>query len=178
MDPIINQINQLVRQIEELKEQLEISDEIIDTIFEETDELLSEEVLSEEEYKKMRTFILFESSEVDLMQRDLNRLDNLSELDIEDIHIICYRAKTSYFQGISVLLSKIYVAGYKREALSVVADIIEVLKTQAHKVYSISNRAQNIAGELVFLSCFTNYSNWFESYEHIVTMLNDHGVKI
>jgi hypothetical protein len=54
MDPIINQINQLVRQIEELKEQLEISDEIIDTIFEETDELLSEEVLSEEEKKKKK----------------------------------------------------------------------------------------------------------------------------
>jgi hypothetical protein len=106
--------------------------------------------------------MLFESSDVDLMQRDLNRLGNLSQLDIEDIHIICYRAKTSYFQGISMLLSKIYVAGYKREALSVVADIIKVLKTQAHKVYSISNSAQNVAGELVFLSCFTNYSNWFE----------------
>jgi hypothetical protein len=54
MDPIINQINELVRQIEELKEQIEISDEIIDTIFEETDEYLSEEVLSEEEKKKKK----------------------------------------------------------------------------------------------------------------------------
>lgn len=54
MDPLINRINELVRHIESLTEQLEISDEIIDTIFEDTDELLSEEVLSEEKEKKKK----------------------------------------------------------------------------------------------------------------------------
>jgi len=54
MDPLFNKINELVRHIEALTEQLEISDEIIDTIFEETDEYLSEEVLSEEKEKKKK----------------------------------------------------------------------------------------------------------------------------
>jgi division protein CdvB (Snf7/Vps24/ESCRT-III family) len=54
MDPLINKINELVRHIETLTEQLEISDEIIDTIFEDTDEYLSEEVLSEEKEKKKK----------------------------------------------------------------------------------------------------------------------------
>ena len=54
MDPSINQIYELMRQIEILTEQLEISDEIIDTIFEDTDEYLSEEILSEEKEKKKK----------------------------------------------------------------------------------------------------------------------------
>lgn len=54
MDPSINQIYELLRHIEELTEQLEISDEIIDTIFEDTDEFLSEEILSEEKEKKKK----------------------------------------------------------------------------------------------------------------------------
>ena len=48
MDPIIEQINQLVAQIHSLQEELDISDEIIDTLLEDSHD---EESLTEEKKK-------------------------------------------------------------------------------------------------------------------------------
>lgn len=54
MDPLINQINQLVQTIENLKEELDTADEIIDALCEdlEINEELLEHVLTEEKEKK------------------------------------------------------------------------------------------------------------------------------
>lgn len=54
MDPLINQINQLIQTIENLQEELETADEIIDTLCEDLNisEDLIEETLMEEEKKK------------------------------------------------------------------------------------------------------------------------------
>jgi hypothetical protein len=57
MDPLINQINQLVQLVESLTEELNIADEIIDSIFEETDLVLADEadeILTEEKKKKKK----------------------------------------------------------------------------------------------------------------------------
>jgi hypothetical protein len=56
MDPLINEINQLVYRIQTLSEELEVADEIIDSLCEDSDlsEDLVEAVLSEEEKKKKK----------------------------------------------------------------------------------------------------------------------------
>ena len=56
MDPLINQINQLVQTIENLREELDTADEIIDSLCEdlEISEELLEHVLTEEEKKKKK----------------------------------------------------------------------------------------------------------------------------
>jgi hypothetical protein len=117
---------------------------------------------SQVEFENMRKFSLFDASEVELMERDIARLENLSEFDMRDLHVLCYLAKTSYCQGISLLVSKVHVTGYKRESVAVASYIIKALQCQVHKVYSLSDQARRIAGELVFFTCFANYTNWFE----------------
>jgi hypothetical protein len=54
MDPLINQINQLVQTIENLREELDTADEIIDSLCEtfDIDEDIVGNVLTEEEKKK------------------------------------------------------------------------------------------------------------------------------
>lgn len=59
MDPLINQLNQLVQTIENLREELDTADEIIDSLCEdlEISEELLEHVLTEEEEKKKKKWI-------------------------------------------------------------------------------------------------------------------------